>query len=413
MAIVLGRQSALRVWNGLAAGGRALGCRNVATGQGSPEDQGSPAGQGSPVNQNSPADQGSLAERDALVGRDTFPNQDAAACPSARSNRNMPAMFQSSRDYRRRLERDTKAAVKLLESGAAPAFDPSARAHFFGDEASVHATVAHARLRRARGGIETSVRKGPFHPRSFMQIENGLYISTPEMAFCEMASVLSLEQLIALGFELCGTYRRTSTFDSAQYDAAPLTSPRALAAFVDQSPQFKGAKKTRRALAHIVAGSASPRESELAMLLCLPYSLGGYGLPHPIMNAEMPLPKTVAATGRASLRCDLYWPAARLDVEYDSSEYHSAERLLANDSIRRTALESMGVTSVNVTAEHLRRAPLFDEAVHGIARILGKRLRLPVDFRLKQEKLWRELGIVVVGEGEAFGEALRESLGEA
>ena len=275
MAIVLGRQSALRVWNGLAAGRSALGCRNVTAGQGSPEDQGSPAdqsspaGQGSPVNQNSPADQGSLAERDALVGRDTFPNQDAAAGPNAHSNRSMPAMFQSSRDYRRRLERDTKAAVKLLESGAAPAFDPSACAHFFGDEAPVHATVAHARLRRARGGIETSVRKGPFHPRSFMQIEDSLYISTPEMAFCEMANVLSLEQLIALGLELCGTYRRTSTFGSAQYDAVPLTSPRALAAFVDQSPQFKGAKKTRRALAHIVAGSASPRESELAMRLRL------------------------------------------------------------------------------------------------------------------------------------------------
>ena len=61
------------------------------------------------------------------------------------------------------------------------------------------------------------------------------------------------------------------------------------------------------------------------MLLCLPYSLGGYGLPHPTMNAEMPLPKNVAATGRSSLRCDLYWPAVRLDVEYDSAEFHSAE----------------------------------------------------------------------------------------
>ena len=106
------------------------------------------------------------------------------------------------------------------------------------------------------------------------------------------------------------------------------------------------------------------------MLLCLPYSLGGYGLPHPTMNAEMPLPKNVAATGRSSLRCDLYWPAARLDVEYDSAEFHSAERLLASDSMRRIALESMDVTSVNLTAEHLRRASLFDEAAQGIARIL-------------------------------------------
>ena len=62
--------------------------------------------------------------------------------------------------------------------------------------------------------------------------------------------------------------------------------------------------------------------------------------------------------------------------------------------MRRIALESMDVTSVNLTAEHLRRASLFDEAAQGIARILGKRVRLPGDFRLKQERLWRELGIV-------------------
>lgn len=310
------------------------------------------------------------------------------------ANQSVSFAFQDARDYRRTLERDTKAAVKFLESAVTPELAPAVRDRFFSDGSLIHTTVAHARLRRSGGGIETSVRKGPFHPRSFMQIDDGLYVSTPEMAFCEMASALSLERLIALGFELCGTYRRASTFGLARYDATPLTSPGALASFIEKSPQFKGVKKARRALPCILAGSASPRESELAMLLCLPYSLGGYGLPHPTMNAEMPLPKNVAATGRSSLRCDLYWPAARLDVEYDSAEFHSAERLLANDSMRRIALESMDVTSVNLTAEHLRRASLFDEAAQGIARILGKRVRLPGDFRLKQERLWRELGIV-------------------
>ena len=323
-----------------------------------------------------------------------MPNMPGASQGVSFAGGSAPYAFQSSRDFRHALERDTKAVVKLLMSGATPALDPSIRDRFFSDGAPVHATVAHARLRRAGGGIETSVRKGPFHPRSFMRIDDGLYVSTPEMAFCEMASALSLEQLIALGFELCGTYRRASTFGSVRYDAIPLTSPAALASFIEKSPQFKGVKKARRALPFILAGSASPRESELAMLLCLPYSLGGYGLPRPTMNAEMPLPKNVGATGRSSLRCDLYWPAARLDVEYDSAEFHSAERLLANDSMRRIALESMDVTSVNLTAEHLRRASLFDEAAQGIARILGKRVRMPGDFRLKQERLWRELGIV-------------------
>ncbi len=368
MAVVLGKQSALRVWDSVVAGGNR--CARV--------------------DWNAPVNRGMSPDQRIHV----TPNMPAVSQGVTAANQSMSFAFQDARDYRRTLERDTKAAVKFLESAVAPEFAPAVRDRFFSDGSLICATVAHARLRRAGGGIETSVRKGPFHPRSFMRIEDGLYVSTPEMAFCEMASVLSLERLIALGFELCGTYRHASTFGLVRYDATPLTSPGALASFIEKSPQFKGVKKARRALPCILAGSASPRESELAMLLCLPYSLGGYGLPHPTMNAEMKLPKNVAATGRSSLRCDLYWPAARLDVEYDSAEFHSAERLLANDSMRRIALESMDVTSVNLTVEHLRRASLFDEAAQGIARILGKRVRLPGDFRLKQERLWRELGIV-------------------
>lgn len=368
MAVVLGKQSALRVWDSVVAGGNR--CARV--------------------DWNASVNRGMSPDQRIHV----TPNMPATSQGVTAANQSVSFAFQDARDYRRTLERDTKAAIKFLESAVTPEFAPAVRDRFFSDGSLIHATVAHARLRRAGGGIETSVRKGPFHPRSFMRIEDGLYVSTPEMAFCEMASVLSLERLIALGFELCGTYRRASTFGLARYDATPLTSPGALASFIEKSPQFKGVKKARRALPCILAGSASPRESELAMLLCLPYSLGGYGLPHPTMNAEMPLPKNVGATGRSSLRCDLYWPAARLDVEYDSAEFHSAERLLANDSMRRIALESMDVTSVNLTAEHLRRASLFDEAAQGIARILGKRVRLPGDFRLKQERLWQELGIV-------------------
>lgn len=496
MAVVLGKQSALRVWDSVVAG-RDFGARvnqstpcgrtaisgqsvpvgqrisldqidstgrNAPLGQSNSACQSVPVGRSMPIDHSMPTGRNVFFEpsgstgRNALTGRNVLIDQGGPASRSGSFNRNgsgshgsssdpyangalsapgscgassdcrarvalgvpaascgipaasrdipiasqgVPAAnqsvsfaFQDARDYRRTLERDTKAAVKFFESAVTPELTPAVRDRFFSDGSLIHATVAHARLRRAGGGIETSVRKGPFHPRSFMRIEDGLYVSTPEMAFCEMASVLSLERLIALGFELCGTYRRASTFGLAQYDATPLTSPGALASFIEKSPQFKGVKKARRALPCILAGSASPRESELAMLLCLPYSLGGYGLPHPTMNAEMPLPKNVAATGRSSLRCDLYWSAARLDVEYDGAEFHSAERLLANDSMRRIALESMDVTSVNLTAEHLRRASLFDEAAQGIARILGKRVRLPGDFRLKQEGLWRELGIV-------------------
>ena len=249
MAVVLGKQSALRVWDSVVAGGSR--CARV--------------------DWNAPVNRGMSPDQRIRV----TPNMPATSQGVTAANQSVSFAFRDARDYRRTLERDTKAAVKFLESAVTPELAPAVRDRFFSDESLIHATVAHARLRRAGGGIETSVRKGPFHPRSFMRIEDGLYVSTPEMAFCEMASVLSLERLIALGFELCGTYRRASTFGLARYDATPLTSPGVLASFIEKSPQFKGVKKARRALSFILAGSASPRESELAMLLCLPYGLGG------------------------------------------------------------------------------------------------------------------------------------------
>ena len=198
MAVVLGKQSALRVWDSVVAGGNR--CARV--------------------DWNAPVNRGMSPDQRIHV----TPNMPAASQGVTAANQSVSFAFQDARDYRRTLERDTKAAVKFLESALAPEFAPAVRDRFFSDGSLIHATVAHARLRRSGGGIETSVRKGPFHPRSFMRIEDGLCVSTPEMAFCEMASVLSLERLIALGFELCGTYRRASTFGLARYDATPLTS---------------------------------------------------------------------------------------------------------------------------------------------------------------------------------------------
>ncbi len=283
----------------------------------------------------------------------------------------------------------TKKAVALLSSGAAPTLRPEAARELFGNATPIQATVSFASARNASKGIHASVRKGPFHPQAFIEIRDGIYASTPEMIFCEMAGGLSLERLILLGFQLCGTYYKC--IGETIYNTVPLTSPDRIKSFIAASPRFKGSQLACRAIDHVIANSASPRESMLAMMLCLPYSLGGYGIPHPEMNAPVHLPRSVRATGRASLRCDLFWPQAKFDVEYDSASHHAAERSLSNDSIRRIALESMGITSINITPEHMRRAPLFDEAAHGIARILGKRIRTPHDFTLKQEHLWNEL----------------------
>ena len=72
------------------------------------------------------------------------------------------------------------------------------------------------------------------------------------------------------------------------------------------------------------------------------------------MNYEVKAnPAARALTGKSCFRCDLCWPEAKLDVEYQSRESHSGEKKRIEDSRRANALASMGWTVVSVTNDEL------------------------------------------------------------
>ena len=93
-----------------------------------------------------------------------------------------------------------------------------------------------------------------------------------------MAAVWGIEKLIQLGFELCGTY---DTTNGDVRECAPLTTVDRLDAFLASLGPMHGKKNASYALRYVANNSASPRETALAMLLCLPYRMGGYGIPMP------------------------------------------------------------------------------------------------------------------------------------
>lgn len=86
-------------------------------------------------------------------------------------------------------------------------------------------------------------------------------------------------------------------------------------------------------------------ESLLSMLLCLPPSLGGFGLPRPELNC----PIETNEGSVAMRRCDLCWPDQQFALEYDSDTFHSDASKLHLDSSRRSALEKAGVHVVSIT----------------------------------------------------------------
>lgn len=210
---------------------------------------------------------------------------------------------------------------------------------------------------------------------SFVSAGRDFYISTPEFCFLQMAQSLSLIQLIRLGFELCGTYsidensNMTSRKDS-------LTSVIKLKVLVESATYISGSEKALQALRYIQNNSASPMETKLVMYLCLPYRLGGYGLPWPHLNYRIDIAAQDShLADRSFCVCDLAWPDKKLAVEYDSLEYHINPERQASDTSRRTTLAALGWTIVTVSANDVRHDYELNRLASQLSKMTGKRLR--------------------------------------
>lgn len=234
------------------------------------------------------------------------------------------------------------------------------------DADSAHLFVLDRVERYARAGIEWHQISTGIPKESFVFI-NHLYCVCPEFLFLQMASVLPFGSLVELGFFLCGDYDAAAApFFDSQSNA--LTTPDKLQSYLSGCFRVDGLETARRAVQYVLAGSASPRESKLAILLILPPRLGGYGLPFPQMNAR------IGATGRIG---DLVWAQQKVALEYDSLMFHGTREADERDSIRRVEADLAGYSVIAVKRPQLNDRDLFDDAVRVLKRKLGIRYRKP------------------------------------
>lgn len=214
----------------------------------------------------------------------------------------------------------------------------------------------------------------------------GMYVSSPEFVFVQMANELTVAQLVALGCELCGTYvllpkgvTHPGALDELPKRISPLTSVSKLSTFVEALGKANGKTKAKRALKYVVDGSRSPMETMLYMLLCLPPLLGGYGIPQPVMNAEIELDDEARAMAlRHTCYGDLCWPDARppLDIEYHG-EVHVGSAHMKSDVGRELAIEHMGWRVVTITSPQVFDPERFDTVARDVASAVRKRLSNP------------------------------------
>ena len=175
----------------------------------------------------------------------------------------------------------------------------------WGMVAPIEVVVADFEARRRVAGTIQRVWHAP-GSGAFYKIAKGVYVSSPEALFAQMATRLSQVDLVLLGYELCGAYSLARQTERGFVDRAPLATVDSLSRFIDRIPSEYGMKKARRALRFVANGSASPMETNVAMLLCLPTVVGGFGFELPQMNYRIEIASPAARTIKTkSLRLDL------------------------------------------------------------------------------------------------------------
>ena len=240
--------------------------------------------------------------------------------------------------------------------------------------------------------VKTHVRRALLPDRSFYKLDNGIYVASPELCLMQLAAKYSEPQAVKLALEMCGGYALDPIDPSSPF--ADLDSPDENSD-ICKRPALTRASKIRayanrlfvpnsRAhqthfLRYVADGSASPRETALCMLLCMPPRFGGYGIALPELNKRIEMSSSERLMiGVSHFDCDLYWARRKkVGVEYDSKKHHTAIEKQERDAIRRNMLQYKGVQVIVATRLQVNKPGQFDKLARQIGRAVGKRFRAP------------------------------------
>ncbi len=216
---------------------------------------------------------------------------------------------------------------------------------------------------------------------SILDAGGGLFVSSPAQCLVQIAPSLEPAEIAFYASALCGSYVLTDEGRCVSFALEPLATVARLdeelacLRSVNASFKVRGLEKVRRALKHAVDDAASPAEIVLELLLCLPCSLGGYGLPQPQVNGAIGVPRGRRALAeRDAYRPDLFWEKAGLIVEYNGEESHGKRRA-SLDARRNNSLVSLDYDVMQVTYGQLGSTACFDLLARQIARKLSSRLQ--------------------------------------
>lgn len=255
----------------------------------------------------------------------------------------------------------------------------------------LHVLVSSIERRRYAKELKPHLWSRDVPAGAFLRIAPNLYVSTPEFAYLQLATSLSLVELAQVGNELCGGYFLLATSGFVERES-PITSRSKLTAFVQQNANVRGARKALKALSWVADHCNSPMETNTLLALCLPSRLGGWALRMPEVNKSVPVAKRMRRyVGGSNYTPDFLWEIEvgdkiiRVTAEYDSHEHHDEESDAEHTRIRRNDMKAMGYLVTSINKSQMQSASLFQFPARQIARDLGLYRPVPSRETLKKQ----------------------------
>jgi hypothetical protein len=176
---------------------------------------------------------------------------------------------------------------------------------------------------------------------------DGIPVTTPERTWLDMAEMLSVDELVAMG-DSCVRVPRPEL----EGRDMPLCSLADLQRMIERHKGKRGLRKAKEAIRLIRVGSDSPQESVLRLAIVRA------GLPEPELNVPI-----ISEDGARHHEPDLSYRKYRIGIEYEG-ENHGDEAQIVRDIARSERYEALGWAEVRISKRHM-----FNDAKSGVAKV--------------------------------------------
>lgn len=240
----------------------------------------------------------------------------------------------------------------------------------------VHVLVPRRSDQRMNASVIAHYASPPYPEGTITRLTRDVYSLIPLAVLIRRAPKLDDVEILLYLYRILARYR---TYKGSLYERPPLMTLGQMAEYLSRTTRTHGIKRLKLLARYAQEGARSPEEAKAAIILALPPTQGGYGLPLPILNPPISAVRNGAAEKRYP---DLFWPSHRIVLEYQSTEFHADTERIGLDAARRTHLQEAGYTVFELTSYQTKQ----QEELDSLVAALRLHMQLPSKSRTPEQR---------------------------